>query len=248
VRIGPFVAAVPDTHNLESKLNSTFHPLCAIIAVAALAGSPHATAGACSVSDVSFTINSTLYTPSKCVDGIAQQGGPAAETSALNAALATGGFGYLDKSDDPSTPIGIDGVRFVIGAGTGNSGSWTMSWSEQPGLPNLPLFMDFALGLFGGGHGSGYFFDNVRLSDSATTASGSYDINFVNHGGREVTLGHLLLAGGNVESAESNARISVSAVPEPATFALLGLGLAAVAFMRRRYAGANIRPAKAIVR
>jgi hypothetical protein len=94
------------------------------------------------------------------------------------------GFAYLDKSDDPTTPVGIGGVTFVIGADLGNSGAWTLSWTDQPGAPNLPLMFDFAVGQFGGGNGSGYLFENVLLSNSPTTGSGSYDINFLNSGAR----------------------------------------------------------------
>ena len=217
-------------------MNSTrisFRPIgAAAIATAALVWSHYANAALCAVSDVSLTVNSIVYAPTTCADNIAQGGGPNTETSALDAALGpmATGFVYLDKSDDPTTPGGIGGVRFVVGATSGNSGTWTVSWTEQPGAPNLPLTIDFAVGLFGGSNGSGYFFDNVLLSMSPTTGSGSYDINFLNGGGSEPILGHLLLAGGNVLEQ----RIAPSAIPEPATVVLLGVRLASLVGSRRR--------------
>ena len=210
-------------------MNSTpisFRLGAAIFVTAALASS---NAAACLLSDVSLTINSAVYSPSACSDGLAQGGGSAAETNALIAALGAAAFVYLDKSDDLTTPVGMGGVTFVVGADTGNSGSWTMSWAERPGSPNLPLAMDLAIGLFGGGNGSGYLFEDVVFTSNPTNASGTYDINFLNSAGREPNLGHLLLAGNTSEP-----HISVSALPEPAIFALLGIGLVGLGFSRRK--------------
>src|SRR5438445_359731 len=82
--------------------------------VPALTGG-QAEAAACLTSDVTLTIDGTLYLPTSCADGVAQGGGPTTETNALNTALGTS-FVYLDKSDDAGTPTGLGGVTFEVTA------------------------------------------------------------------------------------------------------------------------------------
>src|SRR5829696_5292570 len=95
----------------------------ALVALGSIVAAERADAVLCAMTDVLFKIDGTVYNPISCADRVQQGGGPTAETSSLNTQLATTGFVYLDKSDDPGTPIGIGGVTFEVTATGGNTGT-----------------------------------------------------------------------------------------------------------------------------
>ena len=167
----------------------------AAVAAGSLLVTQSAQAALCATTDVSLTIDGKTYNPSKCADGVAQGSGPAAETTSLNTQLQTSGFVYLDKSDDAGNPTGLGGITFEIGAVSGNSGAWTVTWTDAVGPPDLPLVIDLAVGLFAGNNASGYLFADVFLPIIPNIGNGTFDINFVNNGGQQPNISHLLLAG-----------------------------------------------------
>jgi hypothetical protein len=99
---------------------------------------------------------------------------------------------------------------------------------------NLPLTIDLEVGLFGGGTGSAYLFEDVLLPADTNTATGTYDINFTNSRGRQPKLSNLIIAGDMTAATVALPTEAVRVpVPEPSSVALLTTALLGLGWLAR---------------
>jgi hypothetical protein len=193
--------------------------------------------------DVSLTINSTLYSASNCYGQYAQnQGNLSNLLSDFNSIFgSTGTFLGLAQSANGSDPNGLGGgLTFSVTATAGVSGSWTVTWTDSntTTAPNLPIAVDLGVVLTGGSQAAAFLLPSVTLPVSPNSGTGTFVIDFLNNGGQTPAISDFTLVG-RVDGPTTDCTECAPppAVPEPATLAILGTGMMAVAIVRRRRSG-----------
>lgn len=193
-----------------------------------------------SLSDVTLTVTGTepQYMSANCYGSFDPgPSSPAVETAALNAIFGAASgpqhLTYLDGTGDSANLTGLGGIIFEVsttGGADGAEGDWTITWTDSNGAvpENLPIYVDLAVLLNGGNYNAAYLLSQILLPISPNTGSGTFDIQFVNNGGKPPTISHLTLAG-RITSGPT-----VHEVAEPVSASLFGAGLVGIWLFRRR--------------